>query len=70
MSDSLSTYVHIRLTRQERDGLKRIALQNGLTLTAFIRDALEAAIADSTDEPVLTVEVRREPVTTSKKQTA
>lgn len=45
--------IRIRLTAVERAALERIAIENGQTLTAFIREAVQEAVADCTDETVL-----------------
>lgn len=52
-----SKQLHIRLEPAEREGLARVAAQNGQTLTAFIREAIAEAVADCTDERVLTCQL-------------
>lgn len=45
--------VCIRLTDAEKSDLARIALENGQALTTFIRQAIAEAVADCTDEQIL-----------------
>jgi hypothetical protein len=50
--DPRTVIVKIRLTVSQRERLSSIASLNGLNQTAFIRQAIDEAVSDCSDDPL------------------